>query len=134
MMNRKFKYLPAGPRVMVLLDEAKKEFKKESGGEIKTTGGIIIPEKSEEYQLEKRRDEAVEAGELVCMGNQAFKNIEGCDGTPWAKIGDRVLFPAYAGRKYKNPFDDRLYRIMADQDIFGIESELNEQEIENESR
>jgi co-chaperonin GroES (HSP10) len=86
---------------------------------VKHKSGLFIAG-ADLYEKEVRKDEAVEVGTLVMMGDLAFKNLDGCDDKPWASIGDKVLFPAYAGRKFHNEADDHLYRIFEDQDIFGI--------------
>lgn len=76
--------------------------------EVKTAGGIIIPDTAQEKPSE---------GEIVAAGNGA----KGADGTVTAldvKAGDKVLFGKWSGTEIKVDGEELL--IMKESDILGI--------------
>lgn len=112
------KYHPIAHKILVRLDlKERKTEKVEDEGVVKTKSGLYLPVNNSVSKHEDAIDLATEVGTLVELGHLAFKYIEGCDDKPWVEIGDRVVFPAYAGRKYADD-DGTQYRIMEDQDIF----------------
>ena len=72
-------------------------------------GGIIIPEKERAEQ---------EVGKLVAAGPLAWTD-QG-DGTPWAEVGDRVLYSKYGGKMVHDPGSGVRYRVLNDEDIVAV--------------
>lgn len=56
----------------------------------KTRGGLYVPETVREVH-----QKASTSGTLMAVGPQAWKAFG--DGTPWAGVGDEVIFPRYSG-------------------------------------
>lgn len=79
--------------------------------EVKTAGGIIIPE-----TVNERNKMAEVRGKLIAMGENAFSEMN-----EKPKIGDRVMIAKYSGVELKkdNP-DDPSMRICNDEDIVAI--------------
>ncbi len=76
--------------------------------EVKTAGGIIIPDTAQEKPSE---------GEVVAAGN----GVKGADGKVTAldvKAGDKVLFGKWSGTEIKVDGEELL--IMKESDILGI--------------
>ena len=76
--------------------------------EAKTTGGIIIPDTSQEKPME---------GEVIAVG----AGLRGEDGTVHpldVKAGDRVLFGKWSGTEVK--IDGEELMIMKESDVMGI--------------
>lgn len=90
---------PCGYRVLVEPDS----------GEKVSEGGIVIPETSRMEQ---------DVGTLVAVGPLAWSD-QG-DGTPWAEIGDRVMFAKYGGKFVTDPETHREYKILNDEDINAV--------------
>ena len=95
------KVIPAGHRVLVKPDSV----------EEKSQGGIII-----QHANKDRVEEAQVTGTIVAIGPQAWKDFS--DGTPWAKVGDRVLFAKFGG--FSVSIVGEKHRIMNDEDITAI--------------
>lgn len=68
----------------------------------------------------KREKAATVLGEVVSIGNMAWKAFDGDhpDWKPWCKIGDVVFFAKYGGKFIK--LNDEDYIIVNDEDIQGI--------------
>lgn len=90
------KIKPLNNRVLV------KRFKAE-----KTKGGILLPETAQEKPKE---------GEVVAVG-PGLRDEEGNLNPMSVKIGDRILFSAYAGTEVQG--QEELL-IMSEEDILGI--------------
>ncbi len=74
----------------------------------KTKGGIVIPDSAAEKPKE---------GEVLALGEgRLMKDGKRVDFQ--VKVGDRVLFTAYAGSDFK--FDGEEYLIMNEEDILAI--------------
>jgi len=58
--------------------------------EERTRGGLFLPDTAREVQ-----QKAATSGTLVAIGPQAWLAFG--DGTPWAAVGDEVVFPRYSG-------------------------------------
>lgn len=105
-----------GDKVLIRLDEYKKPYKK-IGDNYVTEGGIVMPEKNEITDYEKRRQEGAETGTVISMGHSAYLGI--ADGKKWCDVGDRVGFKRYSGIDAypEGSPDGHKYRIMDDNDI-----------------
>lgn len=57
-------------------------------------------------------------GTLVKVGPQAWKGFD--DGSPWAKVGDRVAITKYGGFVIEDPETKELYRLLNDEDITSL--------------
>ena len=95
-----------GVRVMIRPDKVERE----------TASGIII---QSDENLEKYNKPT---GTIVSIGKQAWTDV--ADGTPWAKVGDHVVFAKYAGTWVVDPdTQDPLtgkgeeYVLVNDQDV-----------------
>jgi len=75
--------------------------------ELKTKGGVLLPEKSQGKVLEAT---------VLAVGPGA-RNDKGDFIPPSVKIGEKVLLPEYGGTKIN--FDDKEYYIFRDADILG---------------
>ena len=90
--------------------------------EEKTSGGIIIPQDTQD-----KEQEAVDFGEIIAFGPLCFvgfmgKGGEYCTGPEdWGvKAGDKVEFRRYEGKK-SNAGDGRKLRYVPDSAIIGAE-------------
>lgn len=87
---------PLGNRVLVKRSEAQK-----------LKGGIILPDNAKEKPKQ---------GEVVAVGPGKIDK-EGKLQPMELKVGDRILFTAYAGSEIKN---DEDYLIMSEDDVLGV--------------
>ncbi len=96
---------PVGHRLLVKSDSA----------ELETEWGFEI------VSDRKLEDAAMTSGELVAVGEQAWKAF-GPDftGEPWANPGDRVFFAQYAGKNVTDPDTGIEYKLMNDDDITAV--------------
>jgi chaperonin GroES len=92
------KFRPLGDRVVV----------KRVQEDVKTAGGIIIPDTAQEKPQE---------GEVVAVGPGA-RDEKGERITPEVKVGDRILFGKWSGTEVKVDGQDLL--IMKESDIMGV--------------
>ena len=92
------KFRPLGDRVVV----------KRVQEELKTAGGIIIPDSAQEKPQE---------GEIVAVGPGA-RDEKGDRIAPEVKAGDRILFGKWSGTEVKIDGQDLL--IMKESDIMGV--------------
>lgn len=100
------KFKAVGYRVLIKPDPVETESK----------GGIILAIDEDRHRV------AQEFGTIVDVGPQAFKNPkQGMDGTPWAVVGDRVVYSKYGGKLIKDPDTDdekeMWYISLNDEDI-----------------
>ena len=96
--SKKIAIRPLGDRVLVQRVEA----------EVKTAGGIILPESAKEKPKE---GVIISTGEGRLMDNGERSSFS-------VSEGDRVLFTSYAGTDVK--FDGDEYLIMREEDILAI--------------
>ena len=88
--------------------------------EERTAGGIIIAQ-TDPYK------QAQCAGTVVAIGEDCWREFK----SPWAKVGDRVLFAKYGGLMRKG-LDGEEYRILNDEQITCVISkDLNVSDIEH---
>jgi chaperonin GroES len=80
-----------------------------------TAGGIVIPDQTVDRN---QRDQV--KGTVVAIGANAWKGFD--DGSPWATLGDLVLFSRYGGKIVYDD-DGTEYRVLNDDDIVAIVSE-----------
>jgi chaperonin GroES len=92
------KFRPLGDRVVV----------KRVQEDVKTAGGIIIPDSAQEKPQE---------GEVMAVGPGA-RDEKGERITPEVKVGDRILFGKWSGTEVKVDGQDLL--IMKESDIMGV--------------
>ena len=92
------KFRPLGDRVVV----------KRVQEDVKTAGGIIIPDTAQEKPQE---------GEIVAVGPGA-RDEDGERIAPEVKVGDRILFGKWSGTEVKLDGEELL--IMKESDIMGI--------------
>lgn len=101
------KIAPVCDKVVVLCDEA-----------VQQVGSVLLPDQAREMQ-----GLASTTGVLVAVGPQAFAydsdrlvRWEGDRPRP----GDRIYYTKYAGQEYTG-WDGKLYRLMQDRSVGGIE-------------
>ena len=92
------KFRPLGDRVVI----------KRVQEDVKTAGGIIIPDTAQEKPQE---------GEVVAVGPGA-RDEKGDRIAPEVKVGDRILFGKWSGTEVKVDGQDLL--IMKESDIMGV--------------
>ena len=92
------KFRPLGDRVVV----------KRVQEDVKTAGGIIIPDTAQEKPQE---------GEIIAVG-PGGRDEKGDRIAPEVKVGDRILFGKWSGTEVKIDGQDLL--IMKESDIMGV--------------
>lgn len=97
--------IPCGHRILVKVQQTER----------KTASGIVLPDSA----VEKNQRDQVK-GVITAIGSNAWKAFD--DGSPWAALGDLVLFSRYGG---KIVFDDdgTEYRVLQDEDVVAVVSE-----------
>jgi co-chaperonin GroES (HSP10) len=93
---------PAGHRVLVLADKQPDKI-----------GSLFVPDNAKERRVIENI-----FGEVVAIGPNAWKAFD--DGTPWAKVGDRVAFAKYGGFNLEDPETKIVYRLLNDEDIVSV--------------
>jgi len=93
---------PIGHRVLIYPDQLSDR-----------RGSIYVPE-----SVRRQEQYAHIFGTVVKVGPQAWKAFD--DGTPWCKVGDRVIFAKYGGLVLEDPNTKELYRCLNDEDCVGI--------------
>jgi co-chaperonin GroES (HSP10) len=86
---------------------------------LKSDGGIIMASAKDE----KRLEEAQCIGTVVDIGPRAFKGLQcGCNSAEeWGvKIGDKVEFATYDGKRPVSAGKDTKYRLITDQKIIAV--------------
>jgi len=96
-----------GHRVLVLPEQV----------ETTTESGIIVSTGS----ATDREQMAQMKGVVVSIGNTAWAD----QSSPWASLGDEVLFAKYSGATYKGN-DGKEYRIVSDLDIVATLDQVKE--------
>jgi chaperonin GroES len=93
------KIKPLGKRVLIKRSTAKT-----------TKGGIILPDTAQEKPKE---------GEVVAVGPGEIDE-EGRSHALSLKVGDKILFTAYAGTEVKDQASGEDYLIMSEDEILGV--------------
>jgi co-chaperonin GroES (HSP10) len=93
--------------------------------EEKTSGGIVRPKTLIERDQMEETD-----GILVAIGDFAFYDLI-ANGKSYPQIGDRVYFKRHSGILHYDDPNNKVYRIIHDQDIYGTEEERINREVEN---
>src|SRR5690348_7913968 len=93
-----------GHRLLIKPDPVEKEY------EISGTGLKLALIKDE-----KAYRAAVDSGEVVGIGNTAFKF--GVTNEPWVALGDRVQYHRYSGKFVVDPETEQEYVVVNDEDI-----------------
>lgn len=109
-MTEELPVLPVGYRILV----------KQEVVEDKTASGIILHTSNE---LE-RQQAAHSRGIVMSLGEAAYDNKS----SAWCKVGDRVMFPNYAGKKFRKSElqgavakdGEPYWHLMNDEDILGV--------------
>jgi len=91
--------IPTGGHLLVLPDKV----------EEKTAGGIYLPQETRD-----KEQRAATVGTLVDIGESAWTDLD--DGSPWAKIGDKVSYARYAGVSMIGQ-DKQSYVLINDNDV-----------------
>lgn len=102
-------YKPTGFRVLVkpdVLEEVDDRYKSAKAV------GLLIAGQSVE-----REQEAVSTATILDIGPSAWRGFD--DGTPWAKVGDRVVIAKFAGKVVKTVEGTEL-RIINDEDVLSV--------------
>ena len=95
---------PVGHRVLVKADEIKTE----------TDSGIVLV-----TDAHKERDQRAQIfGTVIAVGANAWKAFD--DGTPWAKVGDKVAIAKYGGFDIEDPETGEHFRLLVDEDICAV--------------
>lgn len=92
---------PTGHHVLIRLQEVEK----------KSEGGIILPDATH-----KKEQAGGQFAEIIDTGPTAWDEYS----KPWAKIGDTVLVVRYAGAQWDWDGEEKLYRIINDDEIIAV--------------
>lgn len=98
--------IPVGFCVLVRPDEPKDSLKSDT---------IVVPD----TVTDKWRIDA-DTGTMLAIGPLAWKGIQGSDGSPWANIGDHVVYARYGGKLMTDPETQEKYLLLQDKDIIGV--------------
>jgi co-chaperonin GroES (HSP10) len=66
---------------------------------------------------QKREDASVDVGTILSIGPTAWADF---GGTPWAKVGDRILFAKFAGKFVDDPETKESVCILNDEDVVAV--------------
>ncbi len=91
---------PLGDKVVVKRFEA----------EVKTAGGILLPDNAQD---KPQRGDVVSVGPGKQLKDGSRKELQ-------VKTGDKVLFTAWAGSEYKDSATNTEYVIMAEDEILAV--------------
>lgn len=67
--------------------------------------------------VKEAREIDVNTGTIVSIGDLAWKDY---GGEPWAKVGDRVIYVRYGGKRIQDPDNDVWYVLLNDKDVIGV--------------
>ncbi len=98
--------LPRGPRVLVKPDAVDE----------KSSGGIVQFTEQQRVREEMGQIE----GTVAAIGDAAWHDKP----SPWAAVGDRIVFAKFAGLFLKGN-DGAMYRVINDLDVVAIKEKAN---------
>lgn len=75
--------------------------------------GIEIPELEEK----RREQNAIDKAIVISVGGTAWRDF---GNTPWAEIGDLIIYPKYSGKWVEDPADKQKYLILNDDDVLCV--------------
>lgn len=106
-----------GPRLLVKQDNVEETDKDSTAARIKAArkAGLEVIQ-NQESKIEQL---AQVYGTLVGIGQRAWFPPVG-DGTPWAKVGDRVQFAKYAGAPTVDPETKEKFTMLNDEDLVAV--------------
>jgi len=80
--------------------------------ETKTESGIILT-------LDESKEAMAQVyGTLVAVGPSAWRAFD--DGTPWAKVGDKVVYSKYGGKILLDKENGVKYTMLRDEDVLAV--------------
>jgi len=95
------KIKPTAHHVLIRLHEIEK----------KSSGGIILADSTH-----KKEQAGGQFAEVLAVGPTAWAEYD----EPWAKVGDKVLTTRYPGAQYDYDGEDKLNRVINDDEIIGV--------------
>lgn len=98
--------IPKGFTVLVLPIDAEEDIKKDNKESL-----IVIPKSVKDEQRIN-----VSRGTVIAVGNCAWKDLG--DGTPWAKVGDKILYAQFGGKFVDVGGVEHV--IIQDKDVMGV--------------
>lgn len=72
-------------------------------------GGIVIPD-----SVKDRHNATTQTGTIVDVGPTAWASFD--KGTPWAKVGDRIVYAKYSSKRILDPESGKVYVLCNDDD------------------
>ena len=94
---------PTGHHVLIQLIEIEK----------KSAGGIILADTTH-----KKEQAGGQFAKVLAIGPEAWIDKP----EPWAKVGDTVITVRYPGAQYDHDGEDKLNRIINDDEIIGVKN------------
>lgn len=89
--------------------------KPDEPGDALKSNTIAIPDTvSDKWRIE------ADTGVLIAIGQTAWKGIDGHDGSPWAQIGEHVVYAKYGGKVMTDPETKEKYILLQDKDVIGV--------------
>jgi co-chaperonin GroES (HSP10) len=83
-----------------------------------STGGIVIPKKSEDLKRERKGSEQ---GEVLQVGSTCWKGgmFSSSDESwePWCKVGDKIFFAKYSGKFVVDTDTQEEFLVINDEDV-----------------
>lgn len=86
----------------------------EPAGSLKSNTIAIPDTVSDRWRIE------ADTGTLIAVGNCAWRGIQGHDGSPWANVGDHVVYAKYGGKVMTDPETGEKSILLQDKDIIGV--------------
>jgi co-chaperonin GroES (HSP10) len=105
-MSKQYRPHAVGPNLLVQIDDKYKTLE----------SGIILA-------TEDRNQAGTDQATVLEIGDLAFQPPIG-DGTPWCKVGDRIVIKRYAGHNI--PVKGGIQKLVADSDVIGVLEEIED--------
>lgn len=99
-------------------DTVEEELGTKVDGGYMTEGGIFVADNTEAVKDAQRDFAAQESGTLIAVGPIAWYDY--ADRSPWAEVGDIVVYAKYAGKFIEDPDTKEVLILLQDSDIVGI--------------